>query len=166
MTPAVLFRVRWRHLAGLDIEDSFSTEELRLYYDFVIAFTTQHSVETRLSAITRLKMLDSSFDDVLARAVVFYQGGRSDEAYQELKKAMDGGRRFVLYFPASGSVSIKLDAGHAQRYTVNWIDLASGRQEMSSEVTADQDRIRLTSPAETGWVAVLLAEPTGGSRPQ
>lgn len=93
VTPAVLFRVRWRHLAGLDMEESFSTEELRLYYDFVVAFTTPDSVETRLSAITRLKALDGSFDDVLARAMVFHQGGRGDEAYQELKKAMDGGRR-------------------------------------------------------------------------
>jgi hypothetical protein len=92
ITPQVLFRIRWRHLGGLPIEEDLNPAELKAYFGFVVAFANPLSMKKRLGAIKRLKEMDDSYDDLIARAIVLHQSANDQDAYQELKKGIDQGR--------------------------------------------------------------------------
>jgi hypothetical protein len=92
ITPQVLFRIRWRHLGGLRIEEDLNQVETKAYFDFVVAFTNPLSVKRRLGAITRLKEMDNSYNDLIARAIVLHEAGNDLDAYKALKNAIDQGR--------------------------------------------------------------------------
>jgi hypothetical protein len=92
ITPQVLFRIRWRHMGGLPIDEELNSQEKRAYFDFVVAFTDPLSIKRRLGAIKRLKETDNSYDDLIARAIVLHESGSDQNAYRELKTAIDQGR--------------------------------------------------------------------------
>ncbi len=92
ITPQVLFRIRWRHMGGLAIEEGLNSQEKLAYFDFVVAFTDPLSLKRRLGAIKHLKEIDNSYDDLIARAIVLHESGSDRDAYRELKIAIDQGR--------------------------------------------------------------------------
>ena len=92
ITPQVLFRIRWRHMGGLDIKQDLNLVEKLAYFDFVVAFTDPVSPTRRLEAIGQLKELDNSYDDLIARAIVLHESGGDLNAYMELQKVIDQGR--------------------------------------------------------------------------
>ncbi len=92
ITPQVLFRIRWRHLGGLPIEEALTPVERKAYFGFVVAFTNPLSAKRRMGAIKRLKEMDNSYNDLIARAVVLHESGNDRKAYEELKNAIDQGR--------------------------------------------------------------------------
>jgi hypothetical protein len=95
ITPQVLFRIRWRHMGGLDIQEDLSSVERKAYFDFIVAFTNPLSVKRRLGAIKQLKEMDDSYDDLTARAIILHESGSDQYAYKVLKNAIDQGRSDV-----------------------------------------------------------------------
>ncbi|MFO8072128.1 MAG: hypothetical protein R6V85_09660 [Polyangia bacterium] len=91
--PSVLFRVRWRMLAGMDAHADLEPVEIAAHLDFVAAFAPPAEVERRLEAIEKLAERDESYDAVLARAVALTEGGRVSEAYDLLRAARENGRK-------------------------------------------------------------------------
>jgi hypothetical protein len=92
LLPLVLFRVRWRALAGVDRREGLSPLEWRAYMDFVLTFSKPSSVETRLQAIDEIADLEPGFDALLARAIVYHEAGMDDDALALLGEAIAGGR--------------------------------------------------------------------------
>ena len=70
-----------------------SPVERVVYYDFVVAFTEPDAVSRRLGAIERLKSLDDTYDEIVARAVVLYQAGQRERARDTLRRGVEDGRR-------------------------------------------------------------------------
>jgi hypothetical protein len=87
IVPLVLFRIRWRHMGKISMTRGLGKVEQKAYYDFVAAFSRPSNIRKRLSAVKNLKELDSSYDNVIAAALVYHEGGRSEDAYNVLKKA-------------------------------------------------------------------------------
>jgi hypothetical protein len=90
--PSVLFRVRWRMLAGMDAHADLERVEIAAHLDFVAAFAPPAEVERRLEAIEKLAERDGSYDAVMARAVALSEGGRASEAYDLLRAVREKGR--------------------------------------------------------------------------
>ncbi|MCP4605209.1 MAG: hypothetical protein GY847_32615 [Proteobacteria bacterium] len=95
ITPQTLFRIRWRHLGKMKLLLGIKPVEQKAYFDFVAAFGNTSSVNRRLSAIKKLKTLDESYNDVVARAIVLHEAGRDREAYKEVLDAIEKGRSNV-----------------------------------------------------------------------
>jgi hypothetical protein len=79
-------------MGGLNIEQDLNSVEKRAYFDFVVAFTDPVSSQRRLEAVGRLKQLDNSYNDLIARAIVLHESGSDRNAYRELQKAIAQGR--------------------------------------------------------------------------
>jgi len=92
LLPEVLFRVRWRALAGLDRREGLSPLEWRAHMDFVLSFSKPSSVEARLQAIDEIAALEPGFDTLIARTVVLHEAGKDGEALTLLNEAIAGGR--------------------------------------------------------------------------
>jgi hypothetical protein len=92
LLPSVLFRVRWRALAGVDRREGLAPVEWLAHMDFVLAFSKPSSVEARLQAIGEISRLQPEFDALLARAVVLHEAGRDGDARALLDEAIDRGR--------------------------------------------------------------------------
>ena len=91
ITPEVLFKVRWRHLADLRLDLDLSNPERKAYHGFVAQYAEKSSSSRRLQAIQELKKLCPSYDSLLARAIVMHEGGNDPRAIQELEIAVKEG---------------------------------------------------------------------------
>jgi hypothetical protein len=89
----VLFRVRWRAIAGMDRRRGLSPVEWLAHMDFALTFSRPESVELRLQAIDEIQKLGPGFDALLARAIVLHEAGMSGEALALLDEAIAGGRK-------------------------------------------------------------------------
>ncbi|MDD5308736.1 MAG: hypothetical protein PHU25_15570 [Deltaproteobacteria bacterium] len=92
LTPVVLFKSRWRLLAGLHPDEGFTPLERKARLDFVAAFSSPDGPERRLAAAIELKRLDPAYDDVLARAVILHEAAQDRAALDLLEKAGEAGR--------------------------------------------------------------------------
>jgi len=92
LLPHVLFRVRWRALAGLDRREGLAAVEWLAHMDFVLTFSRPSSVEARLQAIDEIVKTQPEFDALLARAIVYHEAGMDDEALSLLSEAIAAGR--------------------------------------------------------------------------
>jgi hypothetical protein len=90
--PSVLFRVRWRALAGIDRREGLEPIEWLAHMDFVLAFSRPTSVEARLQAVGEITKIRPDFDAVLARAIVLHEAGRDGDAKALLDDAIGRGR--------------------------------------------------------------------------
>ncbi|MCU0663571.1 MAG: hypothetical protein MUC50_14745 [Myxococcota bacterium] len=88
-----MFHARWNHLAGLAPDDSLGPAARKVYFDWTARFSEPTNLNKRLSAIGMLRAADSTYDDVLAKAIVLYEGGRKDDALAVLKEAIEKGRK-------------------------------------------------------------------------
>ncbi len=91
--PAVLFRYRWRILAGLPGDDGFTDTEQKLLFDFTIRYVDKQEVDRRLSAVKRLSALVPGYDSDIAEALVLYEADRYKEAIRVLDGAVARGRQ-------------------------------------------------------------------------
>lgn len=88
MTPQVLFRYRWRHMAGLDWDRGLLPAEKKAYFDFIVRFSSKSAVRERLSAVEGLHELDKTYEREIARAIIFVDGQEISAARSELKSAI------------------------------------------------------------------------------
>ncbi len=93
ITPQVLFRVKWRHMGTLSVDTELTPVEQLAYLDFTVRFSKPESLNKRLAAIVALENFDDEYDATIARALVLYEAGKADDAYRELKSAIDAGRQ-------------------------------------------------------------------------
>ena len=90
--PSVLFRYRWRVLAGLPGTEGFSPFEQKLLYDFTVRFVDAKEVERRRDAVKSLSALLPEYDAVIADALVLYEGKQFKDALRVLNNAENSGR--------------------------------------------------------------------------
>lgn len=88
MTPQVLFRYRWRHMAGLDWDRELLPVEKKAYFDFIVRFSSKSAVMERLSAVEGLHALDKKYEREIARAIILFDGQEFAAARSELKRAI------------------------------------------------------------------------------
>ncbi|MDJ0766210.1 MAG: hypothetical protein QNJ97_24725 [Myxococcota bacterium] len=97
--PQVVFRVRWRHFAELQLDLGLTSVDRQAYLDFIIAYANPDAMSRRLKAVWALKQLNPTYDAVLARAVVMHQAGENERARETLQTAVkDGYARDVSSF--------------------------------------------------------------------
>lgn len=90
---AVMFQARWNHLGGLAPDDGLGPASRKAFFDWTARFTEPVNLNKRLSAIGMLKAQETSYDDVLAKAIVLYEAGKKDEALSILNAAIATGRQ-------------------------------------------------------------------------
>jgi hypothetical protein len=88
VTPQVLFRYRWRHIAGLDWDTGLLPVEKTAYFYFVVRFSSKSAVMERLSAVEGLYKFDKTYEREIARAIIFFDGQELAAARSELKSAI------------------------------------------------------------------------------
>jgi hypothetical protein len=66
------------------------------------------------------------------------------------------GHAYALYFPTGGVVELKLAPAEPGRYTLHWIDVSTGEEVPGKEISAP-GTLRLETPGQGGWVAVVAA---------
>ncbi len=93
IAPQVLFRVRWRHLAKVRLDEGFSAAEKKAHFDFVAAFASPVAEQSRVRAVSELKRLDKSYDNTVALGIVLHEAGNDKAAYDVVSKTMKNGRK-------------------------------------------------------------------------
>ena len=87
LLPAVLFKRRWRAMVGIRDLEGLTPLEMRVDRDFVVRFSRKSAYKERVRAINALARLDSSYDALVAKAVVLFEGNRIEEALSLLKSS-------------------------------------------------------------------------------
>ncbi|TVR70681.1 MAG: hypothetical protein EA408_10730 [Marinilabiliales bacterium] len=86
----------------------------------------------------------------------------SDREENEAYLLAEPGRQYALYFPEGGSV--ELDMSHASgQWTCRWINLDQAEWSGSTHVRGGR-KMRLATPGEGHWIAVLLPVPVDEAR--
>ncbi len=80
-----------------------------------------------------------------------------DRADNEAYLAADAGRRYALYFPDGGSVSLDLIAAPGE-YELRWINIATGEWGPRAAVSGGS-RPTIATPGEGGWAAAIVKKP-------
>jgi hypothetical protein len=86
----------------------------------------------------------------------------SDRADNEAYLAAAPGRAYALYFTNGGSVGLDLRK-HPGRYTLRWIDIATGEWAGTKDV-AGGAVATIETPAVGSWAAVIMSGTTGRLR--
>ncbi len=90
--PEILFRFRWRLLAGLPGTLELTRFEQKALFDFTARFVDKQDVDRRLKAASKLAELDSTYDAVTAKALIRCEAGQYEQALAILNKATAAGR--------------------------------------------------------------------------
>ena len=85
--PEILFRTRWRRLAGMKGDEEFDRYEQTALLDFTVRFVDKSEVSRRLDAARKLGARDSTYDGTVADALIYFEGGDPQSALKLLHRA-------------------------------------------------------------------------------
>ncbi len=89
--PMVQFRIRWRGLGGVPLDEGISETDRKVHFNFVLSNPLRASVNSRMAAAYQLAQVDESFDRPLAEAIVLNEEGKTVLAIETLDKAVESG---------------------------------------------------------------------------
>jgi len=78
--PQIVFRRRWRMLGGLPYRYQFLPVESLVDSYYLLRWSSPTLVDERVRAAARVKRFVPAFDEILARAIVYHEGGETKKA--------------------------------------------------------------------------------------
>ena len=85
--PEILFRTRWRRLAGMKGDEEFDRYEQTVLLDFTVRFVDKIEVKRRLEAARALAAQEPAYDGAIAEAVIYFEAADPQSALKVLRRA-------------------------------------------------------------------------------